>query len=1383
MSRVHSMRGACNWQWHLCLWAAFALLQLAMIQPSHANTDDEATSHMPLVRVVADESILPGKLDKLRTYARLAGVQLESVYSQDIPGDTPAAREAWVSQADLLILESSLRGGRERLRTQLGPILQRPTVRWLEASLRSTAHSGLPAPHANALAAYYENGGEANYRHFFAYLRLWLAGQSVADVPAPILLPADAYYHPDARSAFTSFEDYLAWGTGTPHVAAPRWQQGSPRIAFAIHATSLANMQTGVIDAAIRRSEALGMLPVAFWFDGDKPQALTHMLKDKGIQVLINMQHMGNAEQRVPEIEQLGIPVLTTLNYRDGNTQSWREAESGTPSRMVAPFMAVYEIWGMTDPLVLSALEQGEPAAIPEQLDALLHKAKNLATLQTTPAADKRLALMFWNYPNGDRNISASNLNVTRSIERLLPELAKAGYQVPGQEEASIITQAQAVMRPLYDHAALDGLLEQGLADTLPLKQYLQWLQALPERRQQALDARWGDPASHWAIREISGEKHFIIPRIQWGNLTVLPQMPRSDVDGKDYHDAAVPPNHYYLANYLYLREKQKVHALIHFGTHGSQEWLPGKDRGVGADDYPFLAVGDIPVIYPYIQDNLGEAVQAKRRGRATIVSHQTPPFAPSALYDELVDLHALIHEYQQLEEGAVRERTRQQIQDAVMASRMDKDLEWDTACIDADFDGFFNALHDHLHQLANQNIPLGLHTFGQPASDEHRLLTVMQQLGEPLQRLADEWDRQSATQQHHGQHPHQAHQEHDHGSEPFAGSYEELAKSAPYRLLHQYLREKTDLKGIQNAPLRQMLERARELDHGLQDTQEIESLLLGLSGRYVPPGPGGDPVRNPGVPSGRNLYAFEPDKLPTRAAYDAAAEQLQSLIDDYRNNHDGQAPTKLAFSLWSVEAMRHLGMVESQILLALGLRPVWDEGGRVRALEIISREELGRGRIDAVVQVTGAYRDQFDGFMRLLAQAIDNIAQLPEADNAVAINSLTTEKNLLAQGLAAERAATLARARIFGNKPGDYGVGLADATLDSTSWEDDAPLAQQYLSRLQYAYAAPGKKVQREGNSASSNNSDWAIAVGDEHPGVNLYAEQLKGVQAAVLARSSNTYGLLSGDDPFQFLGGMSMAVRHLDGESPELYIADLRDPRTGRMTSAARFLADELRTRYDNPQWIGAMQQEGYAGTVNVLKVINNLWGWQVTDPGIVRDDQWQALHETYVNDQRELGINEWFEKHNPTAQAQLIERMMEAVRKGYWQASEQTQHELAQRWQQLVDQHDVDVQTSSPTWQAAQKVLAGFGMNAGAGAQGSAASPDASEPASSQETESQATVQSQAVAVQGQVMEQVQPAEPPPRWVFWLSLAALLLAAAAGATQQSRQAVALGRTQTIR
>jgi cobaltochelatase CobN len=333
-----------------------------------------------------------------------------------------------------------------------------------------------------------------------------------------------------------------------------------------------------------------------------------------------------------------------------------------------------------------------------------------------------------------------------------------------------------------------------------------------------------------------------------------------------------------------------------------------------------------------------------------------------------------------------------------------------------------------------------------------------------------------------------------------------------------------------------------------------------------------------------------------------------------------------------------------------------------------------------------------------------------------------------------------MAAVRLFGNQPGDYGVGLSDAVLDSTAWDNDAPLAEQYLSRLQYAFGS----------------EDWGVSSGD----VNVYAEQLKGVQAAVLSRSSNLYGVLTGDDPFQFLGGLSLAVRHINGKSPELYISDQRRPQ-GRVVSAASFLAEEMRTRYLNPQWIKPMQAEGYAGTLEIVDTINNLFGWQALDPATVRPDQWQAMHDVYVMDKHQLDMQQWFEKHNLMAQAQVLERMLEAIRKGYWDAAEQTRREIAQRWQELAD-HGVTT-GAAETREFAQQMAAGFGLRPGMATR--SAAPSAASQADAVSASSQ--------TVRGQVMkETVQQTTPEPPWRVWLALLALLLCFTSGGLLQARQ-----------
>lgn len=1266
---------------------AFLLLAALMLTAwSAASLPAQAGDRASLV-ILTNSFVLPGKLDRLAAWGREAGVPVRAVNVDRMPG-TPAE---WLAGAGLAILDTPRPNDLAQVQDKLGDALAVAGMPWVRVGGGRPAFEGLPPDRARLLIGYYGAGGEANLRNMLAAVAAWQRGADATHVPPPVALPKTGFHHPAVPRPFAAVADYLAWGKD-------RWPEGAPRVAFAIHPGTLSNMQTAVVDALIASAEARGLAPLAFWFDAADPEGIQAVLGDAGPVALVNLQHMQNGPARSAEFLTLDIPVLQALGYRQDDPQGWRAAESGVPMHMVAPFLSVPEGWGMSDPLVIEAVEAGQSVPIPEQMNALLDKLAALATLRLTPPADKRLALLFWNYPAGEKNLSASHLNVPASLEALTGALADAGYTVPATGEAALIEAGQAMLGGLYRPETLESLLASGLAESFPLRRYWDWLETLPEAAWTPLLDRWGLPDGHWAVRQVGGEPHFVIPRLKLGNLLILPQPPRGGKPGHAYHDGREPPDHFYLAAYLFLREAHAAHALIHFGTHGTQEWLPGKDRGLWTGDYPFLALGEMPVFYPYIQDNIGEAIQAKRRGRAVTVSHQTPPFAPAGLYDELRDLHALIHEYEQLAEGAVRDRTEAQIREAAIAAELHRDMGWEEAAIAADFPGFFRALHDHLHALAGAALPLGLHRFGVAALPEHRLSTVMQQLGEPYYKLVS-----------------------DEPEELFVEDFQALAENPAYRLLHHHLRDGARLAEIADPALREMVALAMERDRRLAETGEIEALLAGLAGRFVAPGSGGDPIRNPDVPSGRNLYAFEPDKIPTRAAYAAGGETLDMLIDGFRAENQGRAPEKLAFSLWSSEALRHLGVLESQVLHALGLQPVWDEGGRVRALEIVSAVELGRPRIDVVLQVTSVYRDQFDGFMRLLADAIDRLAQLDEPGNAVAANTRLLADRLMAQGMPGDRAWQLASLRLFGNQPGDYGSGLTERVLASTEWEEDAPLAEAFLDRLNYAFGA----------------QEWGLRL----EGENLFASQLKGTEAAVLARSSRLYGMLATDHPFEYLGGLALAVRHLDGATPALYVSDLRETQP-KMTTAARFIADELRGRYLNPHWMKAMQAEGYAGTLEMLNLVNNVWGWQATAPETVRADQWQAIHDSYVMDSRDLGLREWFEQHNPSAQRQLVERLAEAIRKGYWDAADETRQQLTERWQQLAALETADA-TASATPLATRAFLeamaAGYGLDlAGGGAQ-----PDT------------ASAEGIAEPVSGRVLEAVSAAPSPTVWDWmpWL------------------------------
>ena len=1296
----------------LKLWMLLGCLGVLGLVQAQTATQDAA----PLVKVVTNRTVLPAKFQVLAPFAERAGVRLEHV---DV-GTIGKPAEQWLQGASLVVLDTPRPSARAEVDGVIGERLRAGTIPWLRADERVEDFGGMQAEQARQLSGYYTNGGAGNFGLFFQAAKDFAEGRSIAALPAAEPVPETGFYHPAASHVFELLDSYLAW-------ARARMPQAVGSVAFLIHNGVVSDMQTAVIDALIAAAEARNIMPIAFWYDSNDPKALTKVAKPAGADAIVNLRMTQNSAERAAELAELGIPAIQTLTYRDGDEAHWLASSSGALQSLVPIFIAIPETWGMSDPMVLSALQDGAAVPMAAQVDGLLNKLRKLIALRRKPAQDKQLALMFWNYPAGERNFGASHLNVPVSIENITLALKQAGYEVDPIDEAGMIRQGQAMLAMLYRKSSPENLLANNLAAALPVSQYQAWLDKLPPEQRKGMD-NWGDPLVHWAVRTVDGVPAFVIPRLQLGKLVVMPQMPRAAEVGSNYHDTSLAPDHLYMASYLWLRESLGADALIHLGTHGSLEWLPGKDRGLSMRDYPFLALGDLPVFYPYIQDNVGEALQTRRRGRAVSISHQTPPFAPAGLYDELRDMLALIEEYEQLDEGAVQQAVMEKILTATQASGMIQDLDWQESQARDDFSGFLQVLHDHLHELAQTAMPLGLHRFGQPSAPEHRLSVVMQQLGQPFYEALGSPDNL------------------------FAEDFTKLQASAPYQILHRYLREGEDLA---TAPpeLKTHLQQARELDEGLAHTGEMEALLSGLSGGFVLPGPGGDPIRSPGLASGRNLYALEADKLPTPSAYESGGTALMQLVDTYRSEHQGAWPKRLAFSLWAGEAVRHQGITEGQILQALGLKPVWGRNGRISRLEIIPAATLGRPRIDVVIQATGVYRDQFDSFMRLLSEAMSQLAALDEPDNPVAANTKRIVAELQATGMPAEDAAQAARYRIFSSAPGNYGTGLPGMMRQSTQWEGDAALAEQFLGRMQYAYG----------------NEGWAIKPAS----ANLLATQLKGTDAAVMSRSSNIHGVLSTDHPFEFLGGLSVAIRHLDGKSPPLYIFDLRKKEPGTASMQA-FLSNEMRVRYLNPQWIQGMQNEGYAGTLEVVDTVNNLFGWQAVDPATVRADQWQAIFDTYIDDTRQLGTNEWFEQYNPTAQAQVLERMAEAIRKGYWDAPEATRRALAERWSELEQQFNATA-GELLTREFVADMARGFGLAQAAPDALAEASAEAStqanagEPATSA-PQVQAEVQT---PVSGQVMQQVESAPTPFPWMLLVSLALLLATTLYGAVRQWRRA----------
>lgn len=1270
------------------------LAGLALLLGSGAATAAQPPQP-PTVRFIAASPVAPGKFVTLAKAAEPLGLRIEARFAEKLGPDVDA--RLW-GGADLVLIDAPRQHIEEDVRRRLGAALPalagKPHI-WLPTAAPRSAN--VPEAFAKRLHAYYVNGGRANMDAFLRALKSHLAGnQDWTRLPEPIVFPPAALYHPRLPSiVLPTPAAFLKWrGLEADPARRP------PIIGIAFHQQSISAEQTAFIDDLIARIEEKGGA-IAWPFyspvlDADSIRRMALLDGKPIVDVLINTQITLSPEARRQEFEALGIPVIQAMAYRRGDAADWAADPQGVQLMDVPFYLAQAEYTGITDIQIAAATRKGDDQVEPiaAQSAAVAGKALNLARLQRKAAAERKVAVFFWNYPSGEKNLSASFMNLPRSFVATLAALQAAGYRTETQDEKPLTLLLQRLLKPAYEppenQAVLRDLLRDGLAGRLPLADYKRWLAGLPGSVQAQMREFWGEPEKSSMLLSQGGERFFVIPRLQLGNVTLLPQPGRGERGGDKekalYHSSSAAPSHYYLATYLWARQAFGADALVHYGTHGSQEWLPGKERGLSAShDYPMLAVGDVPVVYPYIVDNVGEATQARRRGRATIISHQTPPFAPAGLHAALTEIHDLLHQWLAQEEGGVKDKIRVEFLVKVRKERIPADLGWSEARIAAEFPAFVTAVHDHLHELARSAQPLGLHTFGQGPDEQLRVATVLMMLGK------DFWEGMAGPDEE--------------ADEMLVGDWQKLAASTPFRKLQAILRgDQSQDAAVAQMPeaTRAKVAKAREWYAALSGASEMQGLLNALAGRYIPTSYGGDPIKSPDtLPTGRNLYGFDPSRVPTKAAWEAGKEAMDQLIAAHRAKHGGQPPKKLTFTLWSVETMRHFGLLEAQALWALGVEPVWDAGGRVSDVKLIPREQLGRPRVDIVLSATGLYRDHFPNVMRQLAKAAKLAAEgRGEADNPVAANAQRIAQQLVARGVEAAAAERAGQTRIFSSETGRYGTGLDDAALATDTWktqaEGDRKLAELYLSRMQFAY----------GPDEAEWGSQGVAGQGGKAGRLNLYAEHLRGTEGAVLARSSNLYGMLTTDDPFQYLGGIALAVRQLDGKAPELYISNLRGPGGGKVEGAAQFLAKELATRNFHPGYISGLMKEGYAGTLQVLDGVNNFAGWQSVAREIVRDDQWQEFMDVYVRDKHNLGLKRWFEGHNPHALAQSIERMLEAARQGQWKADAQSVAELKQRWRELARRYDVKTENQA----FKQFVDAGYGLKVVPPQTNSAAAPAA-------------------------------------------------------------------------
>lgn len=1223
----------------LVLWL-FGLLPLATAAQGAGllwiTSDVTPPAKSAMVQRLAAES---GFAVRHLEYPVAGPAQLAPEAARELQQALGAARWIWIDAP-----HASLHA---RLKTQLGPWLTPelgPRVVWIGPA-QATADVV-----RDSLAAYVQAGGESNLRHAMQLARAVADGQPPPALPQPQQWPARGLYHPDAPGLLADARALEQWRRAQPAL------QALPPVALLVHRYHFVHGSTDWLDTWLRMFQRRGLLAYAVFgarLDAAEMRQLLEAEPGRAHpRALVLHQLLPQGAALQPLLQAWDVPLLATHPYRAGGIAEWERDTVGLQLADVPFYLAQPEVAGAIDPLPVVAHADGGKRAelIVRQAEAVIGKARRMLALRERPAKDKRLVAMVYNYPPGGSNFGASFLNVPRSLQQVSGALAQAGYVTREVAEQDWIAGLAPLLAAYYPGADLRALLAAGQAEAFPLVRYRQMLEKFPSAVRQRIEARWGAPERSRYVVEWQGELVFVVPRLQVGQLAVLPQPPREETQyhGRNpfVHRTLVPPSHHYLAVYFWAQEAD---ALIHFGTHGTQEWAGGKARGLDVWDDALLPLGDLPVIYPYIVDNLGEALTAKRRGRATLVSHRTPVLAPAGFSERMAHMHELMHQWETLAPGPTRQALEKQLVAQFVEQRLDRDLGWSAARIASNFEAFLEQLHPYLDALAQSAQPRGLAVFGRVPEPALRRQLVLQALGQPLiEALGEDID------------------------EAFLIAHDAVGASRPARWLDAALRDaeaasRLDLRPpepaghvpnraarqpIASAALLALARRAQQLESLLATEGELPGLLAALEGRFVPAAYGGDPIRNPdSLPTGRNLAGLDPSRLPTRQAYAVAQTLFDDWLKQWQGGHGGAMPQRMALSLWAGETLRHQGIMEAQAMVALGVRPRWDDSGRPVDVEVIPQAQLGRPRVDVLLSVTGSYRDQFPSLMALLDQAVAAASEA-EPDNVVVRQTAQVAAQLRQRGVDPRLAQSLAQARIFGNAPGDYGTGVADAVQDERLRRDDARLGELFLQRMSQPYLGGQPLAQVPAGAA-------AQALG----------AHLRATDAAVLSRSSHLWGMLTSDDPFQYLGGLAAAARSAGRREPlPMYVNQLQDAANTSTVGAQRSIALELQARYLHPGWLQAQKAEGYAGTLQVLKAVQFAWGWQAVAPDMVRPDHWQRFYELLVKDAHGLGVPQWLRSH-PQAYAQTLERLVQAQRLGHWQPDAAAQREVARLYRELT------------------------------------------------------------------------------------------------------------------
>lgn len=1097
---------------------------------------------------------------------------------------------------------------------------------------------------------YFREGGIKNFLHALEFITD-LSLSTTFNPPPPQSVPRVGLY---ASPVFTEvkFEQF-------------------PKVGILFYRAHYLAGNTQVIDALCAALIKQHLQPVPVFVASIREPGISQNLKDyfqpedsQHISLLLNTTSFSLArlETETPQIElwqNLDVPVLQVILSASSLPQ-WESQLQGLTPRDMAINVALPEVDGriISRAVSFKTLQNRNHnlqtdvvvyQPVSDRIEFVTELAANWVRLRQKSAPERRIALILANYPNSNgRLANGVGLDTPASCIEILQALQIAGYNVgnipaDGDELIQLLTAGVT-----NDPEAKDW---KPIQQSLSFPEYQQYFATLPEPIQQGINQRWG-----LFTAENHPQSSIPIPGIQFGNvfLGIQPSRGYDQDPSLNYHAPDLEPTHNYLAFYYWLREKYPTcfgaDAIIHVGKHGNLEWLPGKSVALSQTCYPEVAFGAIPHLYPFIVNDPGEGSQAKRRAQAVIIDHLTPPMTRAELYGGLQQVENLIDEYYEAEnlDPSRLPTISDRIRELVIKENLYKDLGITDEKDILNFETLIlNSLDGYLCELKEAQIRDGLHIFGQiPQTKQLQdLIIAIARIPNPYsigitRAIAEDWGLEIDPLKTDFSHKFTLPKNH------FAplrlgvrlnscrthGDVIELLEQEAAFLVQQLIQE---TQNSQQGKIQQVLHWIEsKLLPALKNTkEEITNLLRGLDGKYIPSAASGAPTRGrPEVlPTGKNFYAVDIRAIPTETAWDVGRKAAENLIETYTQEH-GEYPKTLGLSVWGTATMRTGGDDIAEALALLGVQPVWDGvARRVVDFEILPLSILGRPRIDVTLRISGFFRDAFPNLIDLFSQAVETVANLDESEEENPLADAVKQDTQLwtQQGLSLETAQEKSLYRVFGSQPGAYGAGL-QGLIASQNWEDDNDLAQAYINWSAYAY------------SHQQTGKDNTVIARE------AFQQRLQQMQIILHNQDNREHDLLDSDDYYQFQGGLTAAVRSLQGKNPQTYFGDNSNPSQPKVRQLRQEISRVYRSRVVNPKWIAGVMRHGYKGAFEMAATVDFLFAYDATAQ-CVEDYMYEGIVENYLQDPL---VCEFIQQKNPWALRDIAERLLEAHKRGFWE-----------------------------------------------------------------------------------------------------------------------------------